>query len=139
MAEALVLDASALCKLIRKESESEEVANKVRRQLEQGGEVWTDPIAAIEVVTCARKAVASGEGTSEQLSNAVQDALLMVAMKSRVAVHYDMSELIELACETGLSGPDARYLELAIGNRLLTFDSKQSQAARKRGIKLADG
>lgn len=137
MADALVLDASALCKLIRQEPESDAVVAKVRNQLEQGGEVWTDPIAAIELVTCARKAIEAGEGNSEQVAHAVQDALTMATPRPRIDAHHDMSELIALACETGLSGPDARYVELALGNRLLTFDSKQAQAAKKKGIRIA--
>lgn len=136
MADALILDASALCKLVRQEKESAAVAAKVRTQLEQGGEVWTDPIAAVEVVTCARKAVEGGEGTAQQVAQAVQDALLMTTLRPRIPAH-DMSDLIDLACENGLTGPDARYVELALGNSLLTFDARQTQAARKRGIRIA--
>ncbi|MHB8634817.1 MAG: type II toxin-antitoxin system VapC family toxin [Thermoplasmatota archaeon] len=137
MVDALVIDASALCKLIRREPESEQVGAKVREQLERGGEVWTDPIAAIEIVTCARKAVEAGEGTSEQVAAAVQDALIMATMRPRSPGPHDMLSLIELACETGLSGPDARYVELALGNSLLSFDAKQTLAARQKGIRIA--
>lgn len=136
MPDVLVLDASALCKLIRQEPESADVVAKIRHQLEQGGEVWTDPIAEIEIVTCARKAIEAGEGTAEQVARAVQDALLMATMRPRAPGH-DMSELIDLACETGLSGPDARYIELATGNSLLSFDSRQTRAAQKRGVRVA--
>lgn len=137
MADALVLDASALCKLIRREPESDGVQATIRHQLEQGGEVWTEPIAAIEIVTCARKAVESGEGSVEQVSLAAQDALALATPRPRAADHDDLAGLIRLACETGLTGPDARYLELALGQRLLTFDARQRQAAKKTGIRLA--
>lgn len=137
MPDALILDASALCKLVRKEPESDDVASKIARQLHQGGEIWTDPIAAIEIVTCARKAVEAGEGSLEQVCNAVQDALNMVTMRPRMDQQHDMRELIELAGETGLSGPDARYVELALGQKLLTFDAKQIQAAKKKAVRLA--
>lgn len=137
MPDVLVLDASALCKLIRKEPESDQVQAKIRTHLEQGGSVWTDPIAAIEIVTCARRAVEAGEGDLVDLARAVQDALTVVRLVPRGQENNDMSGLIRLALETALTGPDARYVELALGNRLLTFDSKQAAAAKGKGIRLA--
>lgn len=138
MPEILVLDASALCKLIRNEPESAVVLSKIRAHLEQGGSVWTDPIAAIEIVTCARKALDEGEGTLVHVAQAVQDALALTHLVQRDNDGEEgLSRLIELARETGLTGPDARYVELAFDSRLLTFDSKQAQAAKTKGVTLA--
>lgn len=138
MAEVLVLDASALCKLLRNEPESAGVQRRIRDHLMQGGEVWTDPIAAIEIVTCARKALDEDEGTLADVAQAVRDALALTTLvRRRNDSAGDLGPLIELARETGLTGPDARYVELALGNSLLTFDAKQAQAARKKGVKLA--
>lgn len=138
MPDVLVLDASALCKLVRREPESMDVEAKIIGHLEKGGAVWTDAFAAIEIVTCARKALDEGEGTLDDISKAVGHALAVATLVHRADEGgHDLTTLIELARDTGLSGPDARYLELAIGHRLLTFDSKQTQAAKKKGIRLA--
>lgn len=138
MPDVLVLDASALCKLVRNEPESIEVEAKIRLHLEQGGAVWTDAFAAIEIITCARKALDEGEGTLDSIARAVHDALAVADLVHRGdGGGQDLTRLIELARETGLAGPDARYLELALDNRLLTFDAKQQQAAKKKGVRLA--
>ena len=136
MPDVLVLDASALCKLIRNEPESESVRAKIKTHLEQGGAVWTEAFASIEVITCARRAVDAGEGTQDALADAVREALNVARPMPRTN-DDDMTGLLAVACDTGLTGPDARYIELATGHRLLTFDSKQSKAATKRGIPLA--
>lgn len=138
MPDILVLDASALCKLIRNEPESTDVEAKISRHLEQGGAVWTDPMAAIEVVTCARKALDAREGSLEHIARALQDALAVAQFVPRDNDgEHGLIGLIELARETGLTGPDARYVELALGSSLLTFDSKQAQAAKTKGVRLA--
>lgn len=138
MPDILVLDASAICKLVRREPESDEVEAKIRKHLGQGGAVWTDTIAAIEIVTCARKALDEGEGTLQGIEKAVRGALAVanLVVRDNDGAH-GLTELIRLAQSTGLTGPDARYVELALGNRLLTFDAKQGQAAKKLGITLA--
>lgn len=138
MPDILVLDASALCKLVRNERESADVRTKVRNHLEAGGQVWTDEIAATEIVTCARKALDEGEGRLDDVIQGTHDALAVAHLVRREAdAGHDLSGLIKLAHELGLAGPDARYVELAIGHRLLTFDAKQAQAAKKKGIQLA--
>lgn len=138
MPEILVVDVSALCKLVRNEVGADVVQSKLRSHLEKGGAVWTHSIAATEIVTCARKALDDGEGTLEELTQAIRDALAVTTLiqPDHRGEHFT-SRLLELAHETGLTGPDASYVEIALGHRLLTFDVKQAHAAKKQGIRLA--
>lgn len=129
MADILVLDASALCKLLRNEPESDAVEAHVQSQLERGGIVLTSSIASIELVTCARKAIDEGEGTPKQIAQAVGHILKVIQIAPD-ADEKEIAALIDLAHKTGLTGPDASYVRLAHGNRLLSFDEKQKTAAR---------
>ncbi len=138
MPDVLVLDASALCKLLRDEPQADDVSSQVRDHMQQGGEVWTDSFAALEIVTCARKAVDAGEGSLREVAQAVRHVLGIAHLVVRDNDgEGGLDALVKLAHETGLNGPDARYVELALGNRLLTFDGKQAAAAKKKGIRLA--
>jgi len=137
---SIVLDASALVKLVVEEPGSAETRRIVREALARGSSVNAPDIALAEALNALWKhGVLIQDLDEEEFRGAVNDLL---ALWSRIATHRSDSlapRAVEIAVEHRVTVYDALYLALAesTNSTLLTFDEELKRVARGIGIAVA--
>jgi len=137
---SIVLDASALVKLVVEEPGSAEIRRIVREALARGSSINVPDIALAEALNALWKhRVLIQDLDEEGFRGAVKDLL---ALWRRLAVHRSESlapRAVEIAVERRVTVYDALYLALAesTNSTLLTFDGELKGVARSIGVAVA--
>ena len=133
----IVLDSSAIVKLVLNERGSYEVMNIVKKAVTEGEEIITIDIALSEVLNALWKHHVLLKDIDERsFKESVRDLLRIWKYMKKVNTSEVALKAIEIAENYRITVYDALYLSVALlkGAKILTFDERQTEIARKVGI-----
>ena len=133
----IVLDSSAIVKLVLNEMGSDEAMNVVEKAVTEGKEIITVDIALSEVLNALWKHLVLLKDIDERsFKESVRDLLRLWKYVKKVNTSEVALKTIEIAEDYRITVYDALYLSVALlkGAKILTFDERQTEIARKVGI-----
>jgi len=133
----MILDASAIVKLLLEESGSDLAEACVERSLEAGEEVASVDIALAEALNALWKHAAVVRDLDEGGFREAASELLSFWERLEVISTRELApDAVKLALEEGITVHDALYLAAAARRmtKLATFDERLREAARRRSI-----
>ncbi len=136
----LVVDASALVKLVLEEEGSREARREFREAFIKGWEIHVPDIALPEALNALWKHHALlGDLGEEELREAVEDLLKLWRKLELHETSCLARKAVEIAAEHRVTVYDALYLALAIemNATLLSFDENLRRTAGKLGLPIA--
>ena len=134
---SLVMDASALVKIVIEEEMSREARRVLREALASGYEVNVPEIALAEVLNALwRHRVLIQDLSEEEFKGALEDVLILWSKLSVHKTYMLARQAIDIAVKHRITVYDALYLALAAitNSVLLTFDKELKRIAEELGI-----
>ena len=136
---SLVIDASALVKIVIEEHSSKEARREFKEALEKGWKIFAPDIALSEALNALWKHhVLLKDLDEEGFWGAVEDLLMLWRGLASCRTTDIAREAVELAVKHRTTVYDALYLTLAVKNNatLLSFDENLRNVAEELGLSI---